>query len=101
PADASLPEAKPMFLRLDPSQLRLRVAHVECLVQEDLREDRSSVGIACQHFLVDDKPARGRLLREVEESEQRIVARFLHRPVVQAALAWGEPVRLETLASGG
>ena len=49
-----------------------------------------------EHLPVDGEALRRRLLREMEEREQRLVALAVHPEIVESALARRQPVRLET-----
>src|SRR5215208_1250839 len=75
------------------------VLREEDLAAEDAREHLAG-GLVRDRLAVGGEPTGGRLLREVQEREQRGVARCPDLEVVEAALAGREPARLEETGAG-
>src|SRR5947209_5643967 len=96
-AGARLPEAAAIETRGQARELLAGVGHVERLVLEDSREQVAGLRIAVEHLCINGESPRRRLLRQMQESEQRFVALALDAEVVQAALARSEPVHLQRL----
>ena len=96
PPDARPQQASARSAGRDTRELGLRVGHVERLVVEHVVEHRSRIGVVREHLPVDGEALRRRLLREMEEREQRLVALAVHPEIVESALARRQPVRLET-----
>jgi hypothetical protein len=66
------------------------------LVGEDSGEEGTRLGIGVQHLPVEGEASGGDLLGEVEEGEERLIGLAAYVQILEATLAWSDPVSLET-----